>query len=144
MTTTWETIDRHMAELMRQSGVTATDLIGLVSKESLHAWFGYDDTNTHGSVVYFVSVVGRPLVKIGFTGHLRQRLSHIQHYSIDPVVFEAAIPGDRITERALHRRFAHHRVTGEWFTRTPELDALIETATDRYPQPDLMVESTSR
>jgi hypothetical protein len=41
---------------------------------------------------------------------------------------EAVIPGDRELERQLHDRFAPHRLKGEWFAITDELEGLIRDA----------------
>lgn len=140
----WEAIDALMRDFLSSAGVEPADLVGVVSDQSMRAWFGFEDINNHGSVVYFVRCPGKDMVKIGYTRHLRQRLQHIQHYSIDKVEFAACIPGTRATERALHARFHKARVVGEWFSTSDELEAVISQASHMYPQPaDLMVLSTT-
>jgi hypothetical protein len=45
------------------------------------------------------------------------------------------MPGDRSVEQHLHRRFAEYREYGEWFRRTPELEAIISSLTSgEYPE----------
>jgi hypothetical protein len=39
--------------------------------------------------------------------------------------------GSYAEERGLHRRFAEHRVRGEWFTIVPEIELIIAT----FPAP---------
>lgn len=62
-----------------------------------------------------VYVVGYgPYVKIGFTaGLLRARLSQLQ--TPEPLTIHAEICAPAKLERMLHRRFAQHRLNGEWF-----------------------------
>ena len=141
---TWSNVDDAMAQFMQACDVAPSELIGKVSDTSMHAWFGFGDSGNHGSVVYFVRCLDRGVVKIGYTRHLKKRLGHIQHYSIDPIRFEAAMPGTRETERALHERFAESRTVGEWFFTSDELEAVIRQVADAYPQPaDLMVGLTT-
>lgn len=88
-----------------------------------------DDINEHAvdreanepgrtSVVYFVRLGNR--IKIGWSTNLAQRLSNLQ-----PEEVLAVIPGDTTLERELHRRFAKHRVVGEWFEDCPSIRAYI-------------------
>jgi hypothetical protein len=45
-----------------------------------------------------------------------------------PLVFLAAIPGGKETETTIHRRFAHLRRGGEWFTLNAALREFIDHA----------------
>ncbi|MCY0930895.1 GIY-YIG nuclease family protein [Streptomyces sp. H27-H1] len=67
---------------------------------------------------YLVGVEGSPQTKIGrTTGALKSRVSQLQtshHARLLPLL---DVEGDY--ERALHERFAHYRVRGEWFDLTP-------------------------
>lgn len=70
------------------------------------------------SVVYFIRFGDR--VKIGTTTNRRQRLASLPY---DEVL--AVTPGDVSHERALHARFRHLRVTGEWFQDDPEIRQFV-------------------
>jgi hypothetical protein len=74
--------------------------------------------------VYFLQPAHRPdaPVKIGFSERsITNRLRNLQTASPDALVFLAALPGTRETERALHSRFAEHRICGEWHHAAPVL-----------------------
>lgn len=86
-----------------------------------------------GEVVYFVERDG--FVKIGTTKRLIRRIgaliegsSRIRGLSPGPVRLLGVLLGGRDLERELHERFAHRRVSGEWFWPDEELSALIKTA----------------
>lgn len=76
------------------------------------------------SDVYFISGETGP-IKIGESSNLRNRLSNLQAAS--PVVLSilATCPGGSKREREYHRQFASARLHGEWFARTPEIEAEI-------------------
>jgi hypothetical protein len=75
--------------------------------------------------VYFIGD-DRDRVKIGVAADPLSRLRQLQTSSPVRLVLLAADRAYLEAERALHRRFAASRLSGEWFTRTPELDALID------------------
>lgn len=75
-------------------------------------------------LVYFVAAKGGP-VKIGSTTNIASRLVRLQTAVPKPLELLALIPGGALEEAALHERFKEHRLHGEWFRRTPELNALI-------------------
>ncbi|MEW6626559.1 MAG: GIY-YIG nuclease family protein [Pseudomonadota bacterium] len=78
-------------------------------------------------MIYFITArdVGR--VKIGFSEAPRTRFIKMQTDSPMPLVLERICDGDTADERALHQRFAGHRVNREWFTLVPEIEAHMET-----------------
>jgi len=71
-------------------------------------------------VVYYIRYAER--IKIGTSSRPRQRLGAIWHDEL--LAFE---PGGRAVEQARHRRFAHLREGGEWFTADQELLDHIES-----------------
>lgn len=79
------------------------------------------------AVIYFIQAEGVGHIKIGFTDAegASARLVSLQIGS--PVLLKllGVIPGTVEDEKNLHRRFAAHRVTGEWFRPVPELLALV-------------------
>lgn len=76
-----------------------------------------------GSSVYFAEAGDR--VKIGWSKRVSARLAELQTGSAVPIRLIGAIPGGRALERRLHEEFAHLRLSGEWFSATPELLAHI-------------------
>lgn len=72
-------------------------------------------------VVYFLQDGPGGLVKIGFTKHLRARIAELQCGHANRLQLLGTWFGGRKEERELHRRFARHRVHGEWFTPVPEI-----------------------
>ena len=70
--------------------------------------------------VYFMRFGDR--IKIGFSTSLRTRLRVIPH---DELL--ATTPGSRYTEGQTHKRFAHLRLTGEWFSMGEDLMDYIAT-----------------
>lgn len=77
-----------------------------------------------GSYVYFIGAVGGP-IKIGCSASPRSRRNELQVGSAQSLLVLATVPGGEALERALHHRFADHRLNGEWFAPTPELLMLI-------------------
>jgi hypothetical protein len=81
--------------------------------------------HTEGSC-YFIGALGVNVVKIGYAGHVRNRLSHMQVNSPVRLELLATAPGGLLRERLYHRRFKAHRLHGEWFERCPEIEAEID------------------
>src|SRR5690606_37164476 len=61
------------------------------------------------------------LVKIGFTDDLHRRVQAIIAAVPVPVEFVGYMPGTREVEAHLHRQFAAHRFSGEWYVETPDM-----------------------
>lgn len=80
-----------------------------------------------GSSVYFAGAGGQ--IKIGWSRKVASRLAQLQVGCASPLKLLGTIPGGRATERRIHERFAHLRLTGEWFTAAPELLAFIADPT---------------
>lgn len=64
-------------------------------------------------------------IKIGFSVDVASRLKAIRSHSPIPVSILAVRDGGEARETAYHRQFAEHRLHGEWFERTPDLEAEI-------------------
>lgn len=78
-------------------------------------------------VIYFAQAEGIGHIKIGFTDSLDASDRVVTLQTGSPVLLRllGTIPGTIDDEKDLHRRFAAHRVCGEWFKPVPELLALI-------------------
>lgn len=66
-------------------------------------------------------------VKIGVSRNVRRRVQMLSTCSPFPIQLLAVMPGGIQDERALHRRFAHLRMNGEWFRPDSELLDFIAT-----------------
>jgi hypothetical protein len=83
--------------------------------------------------VYFIRrQVGRGAVKIGYARNPAARLAELQTGSDARLEIIATLPGGQVVERALHVRFAHLRLRGEWFRYSGDLAAFIRSIPDRY------------
>lgn len=77
-------------------------------------------------VVYFVQGVNGGPIKIGTAIDVAHRLSGLQNGSHVRLKVLATMDGGFSEERALHRRFAAHHVTGEWFEPAAPVLAFID------------------
>lgn len=76
--------------------------------------------------VYFIRETVSGHVKIGWTsGRPASRLKALQTAHPHDLVLICSIPGDKATERALHEKYAHLRLRGEWFRYDTDLRELI-------------------
>lgn len=76
------------------------------------------------SHVYFIGCAAA--IKIGVAVDVPKRFKAIQAHSPVPVEVFATTIGDRAVEQDYHRRFAHARLHGEWFSPHPDILAEIE------------------
>lgn len=60
-------------------------------------------------------------IKIGHSGNPKQRISDLQICFPEPLEVIAVIPNTIIDEPTAHKKFAHLRLSGEWFQATPDL-----------------------
>lgn len=75
--------------------------------------------------VYFIRAQTLGLIKIGVAGDLDKRLAGLQCGSPDKLEVIGTIVGENKLERELHKRFAHLRQHGEWFSPGEDLLAYI-------------------
>jgi hypothetical protein len=83
-------------------------------------------------------------IKIGVSSNIKVRLVNMRaHCPYDLRLLKAVVAGAHL-EIELHQRFAADRVRGEWFRRTPELLAYIDSLPSNEPAPtgaaDLIIE----
>jgi len=76
--------------------------------------------------IYFIQCGAAGPIKVGICSSVPRRVAALQVANPIPLVLLAAIPGQTSHERHVHRMFAPHRVSGEWFAPTPELLDAIE------------------
>lgn len=82
------------------------------------------------SLVYIAQRDSDDAVKIGWADDVERRLRELRKIEYCQVCLVAAVPGDKVLEQALHRRFAPKRLDGEWFAVSPSeaFSALREAA----------------
>lgn len=81
-------------------------------------------TRPHSSsFVYFIK--SQAAIKIGVSYNPKKRLKAIQTGHADRLELIAWCGGDETVEREYHRRFAAHRLHGEWFSPHPDILAEI-------------------
>ncbi|MEV6841050.1 GIY-YIG nuclease family protein [Streptomyces sp. NPDC051133] len=83
-----------------------------------------------GTCVYVVGSPNSPLVKIGRTTNLPQRLAALQRMSPLPLLVLCTYPGGAELETALHRRFRDCRSHGEWFALGGDPVAVTRSAAE--------------
>lgn len=83
------------------------------------------------SHVYFIQQGESGSIKIGYSKNPAQRLATLQTGHSEPLHMRAMAPGSMAQERALHDRFAHLRVSGEWFRPGEDLVAYMRLVADR-------------
>lgn len=75
--------------------------------------------------IYFVSD-GLGHIKIGHARDVASRVTKLQTANSTPLCVIGTMPGGISDEKALHAKFASHRIRGEWFMPAPELLAYIK------------------
>jgi hypothetical protein len=115
----FDALFRYLAE---QRAAHRSDMVGAYLEPAMRAM---EDAiaRRNGSSVYFADAGGQ--IKIGWSRKVAARLAQLQTGSASPIKLLGTIPGGRGTERRLHERFAHLRLSGEWFVAAPELLAYI-------------------
>lgn len=81
--------------------------------------------------VYFIQQGDSGAIKIGCSKNPTQRLAGLQTGHSEALRLLTCAVGSQAQERALHDRFAHLRVSGEWFRPAEELLAYIRLVNDR-------------
>ena len=77
----------------------------------------------HPGFVYFFRCGG--CVKIGYSKAWKRRLASLRTANSQPIEVWAVTEGTRQLERDLHKQFAPHKVSGEWFIPSADLVAYI-------------------
>lgn len=80
------------------------------------------------SVVYFIQHGDYGPVKIGWAIDAEQRRRDLQTGNPERLHIRVLIPGDRLLEGELHRRFADWRLQGEWFGGGEQSAAILAFA----------------
>lgn len=86
------------------------------------------------TLCYFIGSIDGP-IKIGASARPDYRLRDIQAANAYPLTILALADGGFATETGLHKRFAAHRLQGEWFERHPDILAEIDRLNNRATNP---------
>lgn len=123
-------LDETLRAIAAEYAANRTNLIGAFLEPIARA---IEDAiaNRDGSSVYFAAAGDR--IKIGWSRHVATRIGQLQVGNPDPVTLLATMPGGVSKERELHRRFAHARLAGEWFTATPDLEEFVTALCAGHP-----------
>ena len=76
-------------------------------------------------IVYALRAKNTPLVKIGITGNLQQRVTALQRACPFALVAEEAVYTHSAVESYLHNLHKTHRTWGEWFELEKTADGLL-------------------
>jgi Meiotically up-regulated gene 113 len=74
--------------------------------------------------VYFVQAGDGGPVKIGFAEDVTGRILELQAGNHLPLIVRRIVPGSRLVEAWLHRRFSVSRIRGEWFAHDADMDSV--------------------
>jgi hypothetical protein len=92
--------------------------------------------------VYFVRDGEAGLIKIGFTGSVKQRMVNLRHQHGRPVDLITFYEGTLRDEREEHAAWAVHRKDGEWFTAAPDLmEYIADVKANRAAPADAVLEA---
>lgn len=95
--------------------------------EYRHGHLEHLDNRSTGYKVYFAQCVHGGPIKIGVAKKLRTRMLALQTGCPYPLrVLSIIDPGGPKLELELHRRFARHRLHGEWFRPAEDLKGFID------------------
>lgn len=72
-------------------------------------------------MIYFAQTQDNRAIKIGYAADVAKRLEALRTSSPDEIKLLGTMPGNRLTERELHHRFAYARQHREWFRADPAL-----------------------
>ena len=108
--------DRHAIDIYRKVKAAIEDEARFERSQRIVSM----PSRTVPGVVYFVELGSR--IKIGFSTNLKSRLQTVPAERV-----LATMPGTMDDEKAMHERFRDCRVHREWFAKSPELLAFIET-----------------
>lgn len=75
--------------------------------------------------VYFIETEDEQFIKIGFSVRPTMRLQRLSTNNPFRLTLLGFMPGSRVTERYLHRRFKADQVNGEWFRSSDEIRRMI-------------------
>ncbi|ABB33266.1 Putative helicase A859L [Geobacter metallireducens RCH3] len=117
-----------LEELATKVGLSELDIEKL--EEKLKLWAVIPASGNSGWV-YFIKSESSHEIKIGYTaGPIEKRITSLQTAHSSNLRVLATVPGTREYEKELHRKFADHRLKGEWFAPHHDLVSFIAVLKD--------------
>lgn len=105
----------------------ATELLSVLRGKSDAGELSFEPSGTRTAHIYFIQPLDGGPIKIGSAVDVQARFLDIQSCSPSILKVCAVIcDKDLRFERELHKRFAHCRLHGEWFSPVSELLELID------------------
>jgi hypothetical protein len=80
--------------------------------------------------IYFVVSSCERYVKVGFASDVENRFAGLKTAHPEEIFLDAYFIATEATEKLLHKALKPHRVRGEWFHLTPEIEDLIDDIYD--------------
>jgi len=122
---------------MRQNVITRDVIARLSLGETMEQIFpvqGYTPPPQPPKIatIYFIGPFDGP-IKIGYAKKLSLRLRNLRLASAFPLHVWATVEAEITLEREYHKRFAAHRLHGEWFERHPDILAEIDRLQNHRP-----------
>lgn len=77
-------------------------------------------------MIYFILDTTAGLVKIGYSNKPHRRMTMLQTGSASPLEMLAIMEGEATAEAALHVKFKHRRVRGEWFRLAGPIEGFLQ------------------
>jgi len=107
----------------------------VISVEFMNATEVHQDVAREiGDRVYFLSAPSVGMIKIGTSFQPGRRFAEVALMSPVSLEFIGSVAGGSSVETEWHRRWAHLRTHGEWFSLTPELadEITLASMADRW------------
>jgi hypothetical protein len=105
----WQCLDRH----------------GVVRSEPVRYIADYIPPSESAGFVYFLQSGPDGPIKIGWSQDVTRRIEELQTANARRLVLLGTMPGRMEDEAALHTRFAHLRMEGEWFQDAVEIHSYL-------------------
>ncbi len=80
--------------------------------------------------IYFIQSGDGP-IKIGFSTNIELRLSAIRNWHPYKLTILKLLDGDYEDEHAIHKKFKHVKLTGEWYNPSEDLLKFIQEVNDK-------------
>lgn len=98
-----------------------------IKADLVRCFMAHEQASAGNGVVYIIEDAAESPVKIGFTcGGLVHRVAALQQGNPRRLRVARAWPGTLMMERVIHRLLAPWRLHNEWFSRCPQVGALID------------------
>lgn len=122
-----EGVDPAITERIERESVAASRIFNTITRlhnERIEQILSIPPTE--GYQVYFIRVIGKDWIKIGFSKDPESRMVRLRCGQPYDLEIMATMPGGELHEALLHEAFREELIRGEWFTLSDRLRAFIE------------------